>query len=140
MTERSKIKDAEEFISKLDESASDMKPTFAKYFDQELIDSIGDEWFERNCRFIEMQILSQYEDRALALETFRKMDEARREAIIKQLLESIESLKEELGRREKGIFPEKYDYYGEDSTEDLQESLKIAERFKEELGFGDNKV
>ena len=72
-----------------------------------------------------MQILSQYENRELALETFHKMDESRRDAIINNLLERIESLKEELGGREKSIFPEKYDYYGEDSTEDLQESLKL---------------
>ena len=135
MTERPEIKDADEFITKLDETDREIKESFTNRFGSDFFESLGDVTFNEMCWFIEMQILFNYEDRKLSIETFHRMDVSRRDGIANSILKRIDSLNEELGRREQGIFPEPDGYWGDSSTDELKELLEAMKIFREELGI-----
>ena len=133
MTEKGKFKNADEFMEALDKSRIDVKESFDKHFGEGFVDDLGEETFDQLLPYIEMQVLSQYDDRKLALETFSRMDEGRRKDITDQLRKTVKGITEELGRRDNGILPEPGAYYADMSTEELKEWLGELNGFVGEL-------
>ena len=133
MTEKGKFKNANEFMEALDKSRIDVKESFDKHFGEGFVNDLGEETFDQLLPYIEMQVLSQYDDRKLALETFSRMDEGRRKDITDQLRKTVKGITEELGRRDNGILPEPGAYYADMSTEELKEWLGELNGFVGEL-------
>ena len=84
-----------------------------------------------------MMTLAHCDDRALALETFAKMVEGRREGIVAALRGNIQDLKDELDRRSRGLSPGPDSPYVDNTEEELKEQLSVCERFAGELGLVD---
>ena len=133
MTDKGKFKDANEFIEALDQTRVDSKEIFLQHLGKEFFDEHGDDFLVGHHLYTEMQILSQYDDRELALETFHKMDGGRRNGIIDSLHKTSKGIIDELGRRDKGIFPEPDSYYGDMTVEELKDWLDCLNRFADEL-------
>ncbi len=140
MEENRKITNADEFISALDKknaASREVKELLARYTGKEFAERYGEEFFEDLCRQMDMQALASYGDRELALETFARMDEDRREGIVAALRGNIQDLKDELDRRSRGLSPGPDSLYLENTEDELKEILSLCERFAGELGLGD---
>ena len=134
MGDRGRFKDADEFIEHLNQLRISTKEIFTQHLGKHFEDG-GDDIVLQQCLYIEMRVLSQYEDRELALETFRRMDEDRRNGIIDSLHQTAGGIADELGRRGRGILPEPDTFYADDTTEELEDWLGILCRFAGELGI-----
>ena len=138
MEENRKFTNADEFISALDRVNAESKEiigSVAKYTDKGFVKELGEGFFEDLGRFLDMKALALCDDRALALETFAKMDEERREGIVAALRGTMQDIKDELDRRSRGLSPGPDSPYVDNTEDELKEELYVCERFAGELGL-----
>ena len=132
---RKKIETADEFVESLDGIRASVRAIIRDFLSEDGMDALYKETLEEPGDFMEMRLLSEHEDRALALEAFYKLDEDRRKRIIATLHGTAQGIRDEMDRRSRGILPEPGTYYADDSTEYLGEWLSVCERFAGELGL-----
>ena len=140
MEENRKITNADEFISALDRvniESKELIEMVADHTDKGFVEELGEGFFEDLGRHLDMKTLARCDDRALALETFARMDEGRREGIVAALRGNIKDLKDELDRRSRGLSPGPDPLYVDNTEEELKEQLSVCERFAGELGLVD---